>query len=179
MNKSTGLSTAARSAIVSCYVSALNTAENTGGLVTQVCDVIAKVSKGSAISDGDAKAIVTDISRAKGWKGASAKSRESEVRIILKASDKLPEAISAYHSRAKTCTWHDSMKLARGLARGKSVTQCVKAAFESNANKPRGTPEGRTAGALKAWFKAVPRKRSAILQAASLLGIKLGVKLDA
>jgi hypothetical protein len=130
------------------------------------------------MSDADCKAVVTDISRAKGWKGDSAKARESEVRIVLKAADKLPDAIEAYRAKAKGCTWHNSMKLARGLAKGKSVTQCVKAAFEANG-KPTGTPEGRCAGALKAWFKASPRKREAIINAAAMLGLKLGVKLDA
>lgn len=176
---SIALSTAARSAIVSCYVSALSTTENTGGLVTQVCEVISKHSKGQTLSDADSKAIVTDISRAKGWKGASAKSRESEVRVLLKASDKLPDVIEAYRERAKMCSWHDGMKLARLVNKGKSVTQCVKLALESNAPGAKGTPEGRTAGALKAWHKASPRKRDVIVQAASLLGLKLGIKLDA
>ena len=173
-----GLSTSARSAIVSAFVAALNTAENTGGLVHTVCEVVSRATKGATLSDADAKAIVTDIASAKGWKGASAAARMSEVRIVLRASDKLPEAIELFRKRAKGCTWHNSMKLARGLAKGKSITQCVKAAFESNG-KPTGTPEGRTAGALKAWHKASPRKRDAIIQAASILGLKLGIKLDA
>ncbi len=172
------LTTAARSAIVSCYVSALSTTENTGGLLTQVCEVVAKHSKGKPLSDGDSKAIVTDIASAKGWKGASAASRMSEVRIILKAADKLPDAIDAYRAKAKQCTWHDGMKMARGLAKGRSITQCVKAAFEKKDGNT-GTPEGRTAGALKAWWKASPRKREAILAAASTLGLKLGIKMDA
>lgn len=172
------LSTSARSAIVSAFVAALNTAENTGGLVHTVCEVVSKATKGNTLSDEDSKAIVVDISRAKGWKGASALSRQSEVRIVLKASDKLPDAIEMYRSKAKGCTWHNSMKMARVLAKGKSVAQAVKAAFESNGKNP-GTPEGRTAGALKAWHKASPRKRDVIVQAAKLLGLKLGVKLDA
>jgi hypothetical protein len=91
----------------------------------------------------------------------------------------LPEAVQSYTKRAKVCTWHDAMKLARPLAKGKSIGQAIKAAIKATANKRRGTPEGRTAGALKAWFEVSPRKREVILQAASLLGIKLGVKLDA
>ena len=180
MKSSLVLSTAARSAIVSSYIAALNTAENTGGLITQVCEVATRYTKGNPLSDDDSKAIVSDISKHKGWKGTSARSRESEVRIVLRSAHVLPEAIEAYHAKAKTCTWHDSMKLARGLAKGKSITQCVKLAMESSAPGVRGTPEGRTAGALKAWFKvARGPKKAAILEAAATLGLKLGVKLDA
>lgn len=173
-----GLSTAARSAIVSVFVSALNTAENTGGLVTQVCNVAIKHTKGAAMGDADIKAVSADIASSKGWRGDAAKVRTSEVRTVLKAAHLLPDAITAYHSRNKTCTWHESMKLARLVNKGKSITQAVKLAMETNTG-PKGTPEGRTAGALKAWFKAAPRKREAIINAASLLGLKLGVKLDA
>ena len=172
------LTTAARSAIVSAFVAALNTAENTGGLVHTVCEVVSRATKGNALSDADSKAIVTDISRAKGWKGDSAKARESEVRVVLKASDKLPDAIEAFRAKTKGCTWHNSMSLARSINKGKTIPQAVTLVANKSPGA-NGTPEGRVAGALKAWHKASPRKRDAIVQAAAILNIKLGIKLDA
>lgn len=90
----------------------------------------------------------------------------------------MPEAISAFKSKAKRCQWHDSMKMARRLNAGDSIAKAVKAAFVKGESA-KGTPSGRVAGALKAWFKAEPRKQEKILEACALLGIKLGVKLDA
>lgn len=172
------LSTSARSAIVSSFVAALNTAENTGGLVHTVCGIVAKHTKGEPLSAEDAKAIVTDISRAKGWKGDTGANRESEVRVILKANATLPDAIDAFRAKAKGCTWHNSMALARAINKGSSIAQAVKQVFTKKEGAT-GTPEGRTAGALKAWHKASPRKRDAIMEAAKLLGLKLGIKVDA
>lgn len=178
MKSSAVLSTAARSAIASAFVSALNAQENTGGLVTQVCNVARKHTKGAALGDEDIAATVTDIAKAKGWKGDSLKVRSSEVRTVLKAAHVLPDAIESAVDSKKHCDWHTSLRIARNLNKGKSVSQAIKAAYETAAGK-QGTPEGRTAGALKAWFKAAPRKREAILAAASTLGLKLGIKLDA
>lgn len=174
----TQLSTTARSAIVSSFVDALSANESTGSLVTQVCDTARKYLKGEDMNDEDRSAIVSDIAKARGWKGASMKSRTSEVNVVLKAYSTLPEAIDAYRAKAKSCQWHDSMKLARRLNAGDSITQAVKAAF-TKGQSAKSTPSGRVAGALKAWFKAEPRKQEKILEAAALLGIKLGVKLDA
>ena len=175
----TQLTATARSAIVSSFVDALSANESTGSLVTQVCDVARKYTKGADIADDDRSAIVSDIAKARGWKGKSAKSRCSEVNVVLRAHASLPEAIDAYRSRAKRCQWHDSMKLARRLNAGDSIAAAVKAAFATGSQSAKSTPSGRTAGALKAWFKAEPRKQKAILEAAALLGLKLGVKLDA
>lgn len=177
--QSASLSTTARSAIVSSFVDALSANESTGSLVTQVCDVARKYTKGEEISDDDRSAIVTDIAKARGWKGKSAKSRMSEVNVVLKAHNTLPEAIEMYRAKAKRVQWHDSMKLARRLNAGDTIAQAVKAAFTTGGSSGQTTPSGRVAGALKSWFKAEPRKQKAILEAAALLGIKLGVKLDA
>lgn len=174
----TALTSTARSAIVSSFVQALSANESTGSLVTQVCDVARKYLKGADMSDEDRSAIVADISKARGWKGASAKSRTSEVNVVLRAYSTLPEAIDAFRTKAKRCQWHDSMKLARRINAGDSIAAAVKAAF-TKGESSKGTPSGRTAGALKAWYKAEPRKRDAILKAAELLNLKLGIKLDA
>lgn len=178
MKSLTILSTAARSAIASAYLSALNAQESSGSLIHTVCEVANRYTKGAAMADEDIKATVTDISKAKGWKGKSAASRESEVRVVLRAAHLLPDAIDAATKAKKVCDWHTGMRIARALNKGKTQPQAIKAAYETgSANK--GTPEGRVAGALKGWYKVSPRKRESILKAADLLGIKLGIKLDA
>jgi len=143
-----------------------------------VCDTARKYLKGAAISDEDRAAIVSDIAKARGWKGPSLRSRTSEVNVVLKAYNTLPEAIEMYRAKAKRVQWHDSMKLARRLNAGDTIAQAVRAVL-TKGNSKQITPSGRVAGALKAWFKAEPRKQKAILEAAALLGLKLGVKLDA
>jgi hypothetical protein len=164
---------------VSSFVDALSANESTGSLVTQVCDVARKYLKGEAMADEDRTSIIADISKARGWKGPSAKSRTSECNIVLKAYADLPEAIDALRTKAKRCQWHDSMKLARRINAGDSISKAVAFALKAGSSGERVSPSGRTAGALKAWFKAEPRKQKAILEACALLGIKLGVKLDA
>lgn len=174
------LSASARSAIASAYVAGLNASENTGSLLHTVCEVGARYLKGERMQDEDTTVISADVARAKGWKGASLAARVSEVKIMLRSLHVLPDAIDAFRERAKACTWHDGMKLARKLAKGESVKKAVSMALTSNKSGERGTPEGHCAGALKRWYKvATPKKREAILNAASTLGIKLGIKLDA
>lgn len=175
----TALTSTARSAIVSSFVNALSANESTGSLVTQVCDVARKYLKGEAMPDEDRTAIIADISKARGWKGPSAKSRHSEVNTVLKAYADLPEAIEALKAKAKRCQWHDSMKLARRINAGDSIGKAVAFAMKAGSGGEKASPSGRVAGALKAWFKAEPRKQKAIMEAAALLNIKLGVKLDA
>lgn len=179
---SIGLSTTARSAIVSSYLEALSSAENTGALVTQVCDVANKYTRGEAISDEDMTSIVGGIAKERGWKGPALKSRASEVRVVLRASNTLPEAIKAFRNRADKCDWHTSMKLARCINKGTGVQKAVSqvfAAAKSGGQSAKSNPAGRAAGALKAWWKAAKgEKKAAILRAAEILGLKLNVKVE-
>lgn len=168
------LSATARSAIVSTYITALNTAENTGALVTQVCDVANKYTKGEVLSDEDTTAIVGGIARERGWKGPALKSRSSEVRVVLKAAHTLPEAIQGFHKRAGKCDWHTSMKLARCINRGAKVKDAITQTLASKGQSKGSTPQGRCAAALKAWFKeAKGDKKVAITKAAELLNLKI------
>lgn len=171
------LNTSARNAIVSSFCDALDTAENTGGLITQVCETARKFLRGNEIEKEDINEIVNDIARARNWKDNVLRSRASEVRVVLRACNQLGEAISVYSRRAKKCDWHTSMKLARRLNAGDSITQAVSAAFTKSSQSPKSTPQGRTAAALKAWFaEARGTKRDAIIKAISLLN--LSVKLS-
>lgn len=174
------LNSTARSAIVATFCNALDTAENTGSLVTQVCDVANKYLRGADITKDDSDEIISDMARARNWKDNVLRARSSEVRVVLRAYSVLGEAIQTYTRRAKKCDWHTSMKLARRINAGDSIKQAVAAAFTKAEQSPKSTPQGRTAGALKAWYKdARADKREAILKAAELLGLRLGVKLDA
>lgn len=170
------LNTTARSAIVNSFCNALDTQENTGSLVTQVCDVASKYLRGADITKADSDDIVESIARNRGWKDAVLRARTSECRVVLRAYHKLGEAISVYARRAKKCDWHTSMKLARRLNAGDSVNQAVTMAFNKSASKPVSI-EGRCAGVLKAWYESARGdKKAAILKAAELLHITLRVK---
>lgn len=175
------LNATARSAIVSSFVRSYDAAENTGSHVTQVCEVAQRFLKGAEVSKDDADSIIKDIANARGWKADTLRARGSEVRVVLRAYPQLPEATEAFKAKVKACTWHQSLKLARLLNKNDGdVRKAVNMALETRAQSPGSTPQGRTAGALKAWYKAAKSdKRTKILEAAGLLGLKLGVKLDA
>ncbi len=167
------LSTTARSAIVSTFVDALSANESTGSLVTQVCDVARKYLRGEAMSDDDRADIVTKIASARGWKKNVLKQRSSEVNVVLKAYHELPEAIKLLSTKNNgRARWHDSMKLARRINAGDSITKAVAFALKKGSSNG-GNPAGRVAGALKAWWNDAPRKRAEIIKAAQLLGLTI------
>jgi hypothetical protein len=171
----TALSATARTAIVSSYVNALDSHENSGSLLTQVCETANKYTRGESLSEEDQKAIAAGVSSEKGWKGKTAASRESEVRVILRASAELPEAIEVFTTKNKRCDWHTGMKLARRLNKGDNIAKAVKHVMQAIANGGQGAkanPAGRTAAALKAWFAAARgEKKQAIRKAFELLGL--------
>lgn len=172
------LNASARNAIVAAYTSALSQTESTGSLVTQVCDRVRSIFKGAPISDDDRASIIAGIASARGWGKNVLKQRSSEVNAVLKSYSTLPDAIESFRDKAKACQWHNALKMARKIAKGASVKQAVAFAI-SNKGGAIVPPSGRVASALKAWFKSTPAKRKAIIAAAELLNIKLGVKLDA
>lgn len=172
-DKSTAsLSIAARSAIVSTFVDAYNTADNVGSVVTLVCDKARSYLKGEAINDEDRKGIASAIAKARGWKPNVLKQRTSEVNVILRAYAELPAAIAALSTKARRVHWHDSMKLARRLNAGDTVAKAVAFAMRAGTTA-EVLPSARVAGALRAWWKAAPNKRAAIMKAAELLNVQL------
>lgn len=177
------LNATARSAIVHSFVQSYDAAENTGSHVTHVCDTARRFLKGDPVSKDDADAIIKDVANKRGWKGDTLRARSSEVRIVLRAYAKLPEAMESLKAKVKSCTWHAGLKLARAL-NGKAegnIAKAVRMVAEAGANSgAKMHPTQRAAGALKAWYKvAKGEKRAVILQAAALMGLKLGIKLDA
>lgn len=171
--KANTLSSTARSAIVSSFVDALSTNESTGSLVTQVCDVARKYLKGDPMTDDDRADICADIASARGWKPKVLKQRKSEVNTVLKAYSDLPEAIKLLSTKNNgRAQWHDSMKLARRINAGDSIAKAVAFAMRKGSGA-QSNPMGRLAGAMKAAWDAVPRKRAEIIKAANLLGLTL------
>jgi hypothetical protein len=177
---SIALNTTARSAIVATFAKAYDAAENSASHVHTVCETAQRYLKGAEVSKEDADAIIKDVANARGWKGDSLRARGSEVRVVLRAYPQLPETIDAYKAKTKSCTWHGALKLARLLNKCEgNVRKAVAQALETRNAAPV-SPQGRAAGALKAWYKeARSDKKTAILKAAELLGLKLGIKLDA
>jgi hypothetical protein len=171
------LSKTAHSAIVASFCAALDSVENSGSIVTQVCKTAAGYMKGEAIPKPDADAIISGIAKARGWKGDAVKVRSSEVRTVLSVYASLPEAIESYRAKAGSCTWHNALRLARMLRKvgnvGKAITMARAKAEAGTAN-----PVGRVAGALKAWFAASRGdKRDAIRKAVAILSTA-GLKLE-
>lgn len=174
------LNSTARSAIVSTFCNALDTAENTGSLVTQVCNIAHKYLGGEQIHDDDMAAMVNDIAKNRGWKDRVRASRVSEVKRVLYTYQVLPEAIEAYSAKAKKCDWHTSLKLARALGKTKfKVKPAVHMVLETANKGPSAVPpQGRVAAGLKAWYKVSKSdKRAVIVKAAALLST-IGLKLE-
>ena len=159
--------------IVTAFTSALASQETSGSLVTQVCDVAMTALRGAEIPTAERKLIVSDIAEARGWEGKTLKARSSEVNVVLKAYNKLGEAVKVFTKKNDgRCLWHDAMKLARRINAGDTIQQAVTAAFQKGVGHAPN-PAGRVAGALKAWYKSARGdKKAAILKAAQLLGIE-------
>ncbi len=169
------LSTSARSAVVASFVNAYATVENGGSLVTQLCETLSRHAKGETIPKADSDAIIASVSRERGWKGKTANSRESEVRIVIKSYANLGDAVVAIQKRMKSCNWHRVMKAARKLAKGESVPKAVAfACTEGATGKGKANPSKAAAGALKRWFEhSRGDKRANIIKACQLLGLDI------
>lgn len=160
-----------RRVIVHSFCAALDARDNTGSIVTQVCNAARSVCRGKPIGKEDQTAIVEDIATQRGWKDDVLRARSSEVRTILDTYSELPAAIKHAQSTG-TCNWHFAIKVARLIRGGKSTTAAVSAARKKSAEKVVPV-EGRLASLLKKLIAAKPRKREAAMQAAHLLGISI------
>lgn len=171
--KSAALSASVHNRIVSALSTTYASYETGGSLVSKVCEVAMSALRGAEIPADARKLIVSDVATARGWKDKALKSRGSEVNVILRAYATLGEAVTSFTKRnGGRCQWHDTMKLARRINAGDSVTQAVTAAFETGPAKPTNYA-GRAAGALKAWYAhAKGAKRAEILKACALLGLE-------
>ena len=169
------LSSAAVTAIGATFADALTQRDTSGSLVIQTCETAHKYAKGAALLDDDVTNITNSVASIKGWSGASARSRISECKVVLRAYAKLPEAVREFTKKnTGKCQWHDSMKLARRINEGDSVGAAVKFVMDSTKTGNNTNPKGRAAGALKAWFKhaaCTKAEKAAITQCVKLLRI--------
>lgn len=172
------LSITARSAIVSTFVQALSANENGGSLVTQVCDVANKHTKGQPLAKADQDSIIDSIAGQRGWGENVLKQRSNEVRTILKACAALPETVRTYTKKANSCNWHAAMKLARRLNAGDSTAKAVAYVLENKAEGKSAHPAGRVAAGLKAWFKQSKSDKRAVIVKATALLSTIGLKLE-
>lgn len=169
-----------RDAIAAAFILAYDIAENTGGKISEVCKLAAQTYKGAEVPADDAEHIANTLAQARGWEGNTAKVRKSEARKVLGVYTTLPEAIAHVRKERGACNWRDALKLSTCLTKHEGKLKPALAAFKTSRESGTSTPQGRAAGALKGWYKvAKGDKRAKILEAAALLGLKLGVKLDA
>jgi hypothetical protein len=168
-------------AIVAAFVGAYEHAENTGGKLAEVCKLAHATYKGKEIPEEDAQAMAQQISDARGWSGDTSKVRRSEICKVFGVYNTLPEGIKRVRDERGSCNWRDALKLATCLTKHDNDLKTALAAFkEQGGGESKSTPQGRAAGALKSWYKvAKGDKKQKILEAATLLGLKLGIKLDA
>ncbi len=173
LEKIMSITSQVHNSIVKAFVTAFETMETTGNMVTQVCDIARKALKGEEMPSEARKLIAADIASARGWKDKTLTARTSEINVVLKAYNTLPEAVQGFRKRnGERCQWHDSMKLARRINAGDSPAQAVTAAF-AKSEKKAVNHAGRVAGALKAWYESAKgAKRADILKAANLLGLE-------
>lgn len=177
MSKSNG-----RDAVVVAFVDAYSAAENGGSKIAQTCAIARTTYKGAEVPKDDVEYITDKIADSRGWEGATAKTRKSEVRKVLSVYSTLPEAIESVRESAGSCDWRAGMKLATLLKKNGGKVKAALSAFRVSQNEKggKGNPAGHVAGALKRWYKvAKGDKKALILKAAEMLNLKLGIKVEA
>jgi hypothetical protein len=123
--KSNGLTVLA-TALANAYA----TVQESGGLLDNVCKVVATKYKGEGVPDSDAEFIVDEVSRIRSWSASAAKVRKSEMRAILSVYSLLPDAMAklrGHKGNTKPVTFDAGLKLARALKKGSTITQAVAA----------------------------------------------------
>lgn len=145
-----------RTAVANAISNALSTVGTTGSLMLDIASTANKHFK-DGVSKEDQDAITQSVSAAQGWKGKTAVSRTSEVRVILRACAKLPQYLKALREKMDSVTWHDAMKLARRINAGDKVSAAV-AFVKDNKNAgsdSKPNPKGRALSAILTLYKAV------------------------
>lgn len=169
-----------RDGIVVAFCDAYANAEDTGSRIGQVCALAHKAYKGAEVPADDAQYISDSIARQRGWDGNTAKVRKSEVRRVLSVYNVLGEGITAVREKVGSCDWRAALRLATLLKKHGSKLKPALASFYEQGEARKVSPQGRAAGALKGWYKvAKGDKRAVILKCAEMLGLKLGIKVDA
>lgn len=169
-----------RDAVVVAFVDAYSTAENTGSKIAQVCALARSAYGGDEVPKDDAEYIANSIAKQRDWNGDTAKVRKSEVRRVLSVYSVLGEGITSVREKIGSCDWRAALRLATLLKKHDGKLRPALTAFYVSGEERKANPAGRATGALKAWYKAAKGdKKAAILKAAELLGLKLGIKVEA
>lgn len=160
--------------IARALIAAYATVETSGSLIGDVCKAANAQYKGEEIPKADREEILEALADSRDWEGDARKVRKSEAGAILKAYPALPEMVKHVREKRGTCSWNDSLKLARCYSRAKGNLRDALAMFSKGGESKPVSVQGRAAGALKAWFKvARGEKKAAILKAASLLNLTI------
>jgi len=170
------LSSAARSAVVSAYSTALDTQEFSGSLLTTVCKTAAKFMRGKPMPVDDARAIASDLAIKRKWSAESAGARKSEVVTVLSVYQQLPDAVEKL-ADSGAATYFMALALARKLRDGKKLGAAIKEVREGTGGSSKANPVGRLASALFALFQATRGdKRKAVVRIARIAKDDLGAE---
>jgi len=160
-----------RTAVANAISSALYSVQSNGILMVEIASTANRHFKGEEIPADDITAIANNVGDSQGWKGKTLTARVSEVRVILRACDKLPKYLEAMKKAVGDYSWHDAMKLARRANKGDSVAAAV--AFVKNnkvTSQSSVNPQGRAAGALSQLYGSVKgERRDAVRKAIKML----------
>jgi len=171
-----------RDAVVVAFVDAYAAAENGGSKIAQTCAIARTAYKGDEVPADDVAYITDKIAESRGWEGATAKTRKSEVRKVLAVYSTLPEGIESVRESEGSCDWRSGLRLATLLKKHEGKLRPALAAFKAQQTEKggKGNPAGHVAGALKRWYKvAKADKRALIIKAAEMLNVRLGIKVEA
>jgi hypothetical protein len=165
-----------RDAVALALAHAYETAANTGSKIAEVCTIARTTYKGAEIPEADVEHIVSKVAESRGWEGATLKVRSSEARKVLGVYSTLPEGIEQVRAKRGACDWRSALKVATCLKKHDGKLKPAMAAFLTGSENDPVSPSGRAASALKRWYKvAKGDKKAKIIEAAELLGLKLGV----
>jgi len=165
-----------RDAVALALALAYDNAANTGSKIADVCAIARTTYKGKEIPEADVEHIVTRVAESRGWEGATLKVRSSEARKVLGVYSVLPEGIEHVRKTRGACDWRSALKVATCLKRNGGKLKPALAAFMADSDRDAVSPSGRVSSALKRWYKvAKGDKKAKIIEAAELLGLKLGV----
>ena len=161
----------------------LQSVGTSGALLAVVCTDAIKRYKNQPIPETDAKYVVNELARVLEWQPKSITSRTSDVNVILKHYQKLPEAIEELRTNkaGKPTSFSNVLQLARGIKRGKTPKQAVLALVKGNkATDPKSRTMDEARKSVKGHinrclqFTQLPAKfRSALREACEEHGVVL------
>lgn len=141
--------------IVTSFIEAIQTAQNSGTALVTFCRAAAKAKFPSKPEESDVVSIVDAIAAKAGWNGsAREKVSKSEARGLIRAHASLPELMDALRSSEYgRCGYHDAVKLSRihNKLEG-SVAESI-AAFNTKAETKAVDPIKKLEAGLKAALK--------------------------